>query len=307
MVHVEQGHSFDILVFEILGIVCWFNPVVYYYKTSIKHIHEFIADEIASSYLPSKADYAMLLFSQQFRTQPTALINNFFNRSTLKLRIEMLKKKRSAKIALLKYGLIVPVFLGMLILTSATIASNTSSESFSEMIKTPEIKLREVSEALSDPLVTETLNEKKAEEVSEDSFDLSLSSSESYDQYPAAAAAPVNPELVEIAPEKQIIYTAVEENPEFPGGVSEMYKFVNKNIRYPNAAQRANVSGRVFLKFIVEKDGSIANVEVLKGLGFGCDEEAIRVISAMPKWKPGRQNGSPVRVYYNMPVFYQLE
>ncbi|WP_229244089.1 M56 family metallopeptidase [Emticicia sp. CRIBPO] len=306
MVHVEQGHSFDILVFEILGIVCWFNPVVYYYKTSIKHIHEFIADEIASSYLPSKADYAMLLFSQQFRTQPTLLINNFFNRSTLKLRIEMLKKKRSAKIALLKYGLILPVFLGMLILTSATIARNTTPERFSEMIQTPEIKLREVSEALNNPVLTETPEKTKPEEIPSDSFDLSLSFPDHYNQTPAAPA-PANPELIEIVPEKQVIFTAVEENPEFTGGVSEMYKFINQNIKYPASAQRANVSGRVFLKFVVEKDGSIGNVHVLKGIGFGCDEEAVKIVSSMPKWKPGKQNGLPVRVYYNMPVFFQLE
>lgn len=108
-------------------------------------------------------------------------------------------------------------------------------------------------------------------------------------------------------PKEEEIFTAVEQNPEFPGGQSEMYKFINSQIKYPAAAQRANVSGRVFVKFVVEKDGSIGNVEVLKGIGFGCDEEAIRVIKQMPKWNPGRQNGKNVRVYFTMPVFYQLE
>ncbi len=108
-------------------------------------------------------------------------------------------------------------------------------------------------------------------------------------------------------PKEEEIFTAVEQQPEYPGGQSEMYKFVNSNIKYPAAAQRANVSGRVFVKFVVEKDGTIGNVEVLKGIGFGCDEEAIRVIKSMPKWNPGRQNGKNVRVYFTMPVFYQLE
>ncbi len=108
-------------------------------------------------------------------------------------------------------------------------------------------------------------------------------------------------------PKEEEIFTAVEQNPEFPGGQSEMYKFINSNIKYPSAAQRANISGRVFVKFVVERDGSIGAVEVLKGIGFGCDEEAIRVIKSMPKWNPGKQNGKAVRVYYNMPVFYQLE
>lgn len=305
MVHIKQVHSFDIIVFEILGIVCWFNPVVYYYKTSIKHIHEFIADEIASSYLPSRADYAMLLFSQQFRVQAVPMVNNFFSRSTLKLRIQMLKKERSAKIALLKYGLIVPVFLGMLILTSATIARNTTAEELSQIISIPEIKLREVSDALQTPPAV--VKKDQPEEVEKDSFKLMVSSPEPAGQYQPVVTTPATVVLSEIVPEKQAIYTAAEENPEFNGGVSEMYKFVNQNIKYPPAAQRANVSGRVFLKFVIEKDGSIGNVQVLKGIGFGCDEEAMKVISSMPKWKPGKQNGSPVRVYYNMPVLFQLE
>jgi periplasmic protein TonB len=122
---------------------------------------------------------------------------------------------------------------------------------------------------------------------------------------------PPPPEEVKVVaiekPREDEIFTAVEQNPEFPGGTSEMYKFLGNNIKYPAAAQRANVSGRVFVKFVVEKDGSIGNVEVLKGIGFGCDEEAIRVIKSMPKWNPGRQNGKNVRVFYNMPVVYKLD
>ncbi|AWW00589.1 energy transducer TonB [Arcticibacterium luteifluviistationis] len=108
-------------------------------------------------------------------------------------------------------------------------------------------------------------------------------------------------------PKEEQIFTAVEQNPEFPGGTSEMYKYINSKIKYPPAAQRANISGRVFVKFVVEKDGSIGKIDVLKGIGFGCDEEAVRVIKSMPKWNPGRQNGKNVRVFFTMPVFYQLE
>lgn len=127
----------------------------------------------------------------------------------------------------------------------------------------------------------------------------------------AISIADDQPEVVEIVkvekPVEEEIFTAVEQQPDFPGGQSAMYKFLGENIKYPAAAQRANVSGRVFVKFVVEKDGSIGAVEVLKGIGFGCDEEAIRVIKSMPKWNPGRQNGKNVRVFYNMPVVYKLD
>jgi TonB family protein len=103
------------------------------------------------------------------------------------------------------------------------------------------------------------------------------------------------------------IFTAVEQNPEFIGGQKAMYNFINDNIKYPFEAQRNDISGRVFLKFVVEKDGSIGDVKVWKGLGYGCDEEAVRVIKLMPKWNPGSQNGKLVRVYYNMPVLFKKD
>ena len=124
---------------------------------------------------------------------------------------------------------------------------------------------------------------------------------------PEAIAAPSKGTVVEAAPEPEKVFTVVEQQPEFPGGTAEMYKYLGKNIKYPSAASRANVSGRVFMSFVVNVDGSIQDVAVLKGLGFGCDEEAIRVVKAMPKWKPGKQSGRAVRVKYNLPINFQLE
>lgn len=108
-------------------------------------------------------------------------------------------------------------------------------------------------------------------------------------------------------PDEQKVFISVEQQPQFPNGEKEMYKFLSQNIHYPAAAVRANVSGKVYLKFVIEKDGSIANIEITKGIGFGCDEEAFRVIKSMPKWGPGKQNGKAVRVYFNMPIVYKLD
>ncbi|QKZ11200.1 TonB family protein [Spirosoma sp. KUDC1026] len=103
------------------------------------------------------------------------------------------------------------------------------------------------------------------------------------------------------------VYTVVEKQPEFPGGMKALGNYMEKNLKYPMPAQRANVSGRVFLSFIVTTDGEIKNVEVLKGLGFGTDEEALRVVAAMPRWTPGSQDGVPVNVKYNLPINFVLE
>jgi periplasmic protein TonB len=113
-------------------------------------------------------------------------------------------------------------------------------------------------------------------------------------------------DIVEIKESNEPFLT-VEVNPSFMGGNKEMYKFLAQNLKYPSTAQRANIQGKVFLSFIIEKDGSITAVEALKGIGFGCDEEAIRVMKLMPKWIAGKQNGRNVRVRFTIPVFFKLD
>jgi periplasmic protein TonB len=107
--------------------------------------------------------------------------------------------------------------------------------------------------------------------------------------------------------EEEEKFTSVEQMPEYPGGNTEMYKFLYSLIKYPAAAQRGGIGGKVFLKFLVEKDGSITNVEVLRGIGFGCDDEAVKAVKSMPKWNPGRQNGKNVRVYFQIPITFKME
>ena len=115
-------------------------------------------------------------------------------------------------------------------------------------------------------------------------------------------------EVIEVKPAaKEEVFTVVEQAAQFPGGDAEMYKFLSKNIKYPAAAQRANVQGKVFLSFVVSPDGSISDIQVQKGLGFGCDEEAIRVVKSMPRWKPGRQSGRAVKSRFNLPISFVLE
>ena len=102
------------------------------------------------------------------------------------------------------------------------------------------------------------------------------------------------------------IYNTVEEMPEFPGGMEAMMKYISENVKYPEEAKDKNISGRVFVSFVIEKDGSVNEVKIMRGIGGGCDEEAVRVISAMPKWKPGKQKGKPVRVSYMLPLNFKL-
>ena len=117
----------------------------------------------------------------------------------------------------------------------------------------------------------------------------------------------VAPEVVEEEVVEQEIFKIVEEMPSFPGGEAKLMEYVAKNVKYPQIARETGIQGRVFVNFVVEPDGSVSNVSVLRGIGGGCDEEAMRVVKNMPKWKPGKQRGKPVRVQYMLPVNFKLQ
>ena len=120
------------------------------------------------------------------------------------------------------------------------------------------------------------------------------------------AYVPPPPPKAKVEEVTEEIFVVVEENPEFPGGNSAMMKFLSDNIKYPVIAQENGISGRVITTFVVERDGSITDVQVVRGVDPSLDKEAIRVIQTMPKWKPGKQRGSTVRVRFTLPVVFRL-
>ena len=106
------------------------------------------------------------------------------------------------------------------------------------------------------------------------------------------------------APPPPAIFNYVEQ---MPAAGYDMAKYLQDNLRYPDAARESNIDGRVIVKFVVNEDGSVSDVQIVRGIGAGCDEEAKRVVSKMPPWKPGKQNGKPVKVYFTLPIVFKLE
>lgn len=115
---------------------------------------------------------------------------------------------------------------------------------------------------------------------------------------------PIQVQEEEIA--EEVIFTIVEENPSFPGGDEARMRYLAQNIKYPQMARESGIQGIVFVTFVVERDGNITDVRLLRGIGGGCDEEAIRVVKGMPRWTPGKQRGQPVRVQFNLPIRFTL-
>ena len=114
---------------------------------------------------------------------------------------------------------------------------------------------------------------------------------------------PIQDEVIE----EEEIFMIVEQVPEYPGGDEARLNFLRNNIKYPQMAREAGIQGTVYVGFVVEKDGSVTQVKVMRGIGGGCDEEAVRVTKMMPKWRAGKQRGKEVRVSYNMPVKFTLQ
>ncbi|MFI5140678.1 MAG: M56 family metallopeptidase, partial [Sphingobacteriales bacterium] len=218
-VHAQQWHSADILLIEVVLIVNWFNPIVYIYRSAIKHIHEFIADRQALQSGADKADYALLLLSQTFNAPAHQLVNPFFNKSLLKQRIIMLQKNKSHRVALIKYGFSAPLFILMLILSSATVNNSKTIHLINKKVQF--VFLKPASEITQVKFY-------KGDDLSEKNI--------------AAADTPVKKKLTissvvitepstDTSGKNGAIFTSVEQVPEFPGGVPEFGKFLAKNIR----------------------------------------------------------------------------
>jgi len=131
--------------------------------------------------------------------------------------------------------------------------------------------------------------------------------SDDVDKFKAVQEQVVVKEPEPVKPKEEEIFVAVEQMAEFPGGQAALMKWLSQNMRYPEAAQQNDIQGRVVVKFVVEKDGSIGSATIVKGVDKDLDREALRVVKKMPKWQPGKNNGQPVRSYFNLPVTFKLQ
>jgi protein TonB len=156
---------------------------------------------------------------------------------------------------------------------------------------------------LQQPEIIEVPDEEEIEQEVEMDLDVEIKEEKAVVK-PIKIDAPPPPPQVEEKEDE--IFMVVENQPEPEGGMAAFYKYVGKEMDYPKQARRMGVEGRVFMQFVVDKDGSLTDIKVLKGIGSGCDEEAMRVLQAAPKWKPGKQRGRPVKVRMSIPIVFKL-
>jgi protein TonB len=261
----------------------------------MREVHEYLADREVIQQGAEPISYQQLLFNE-VSGNPEYIIANNFNLLTKK-RIIMLIKK-SKKSAALRIGVLMPF-----ILTAAFVIAMIQGNSLLAQIQPPPPPPPSQAPPPPPPPPPHPQDKEKAVSPQKKTTEKgSAVKKESQVKY----VAPVVPGQAKNGKQDEPVFTVVENPPKYPGGDDARIKYMVGSMKYPEVARTKGIQGTVYVTFIIETDGAVSNVKILRGVGGGCDEEAQRVVSEMPKWIPGTQDGKAVRVQYNLPISFRL-
>ena len=321
--HVSQWHSIDVILSEMMCMACWFNPFVWLLKREVRHNLEYLADNtvIQSGYDSKSYQYHLLGLAHH---QSVTTLYNSFKVLHLKNRIMMMNKKRSPGIVRTKYLIFIPL-VGILMLLSnieavarLTVRLANEATVSSAMVTATGILVDETGQPLIGASVVVKGGKERTITDRKGTFSLEVPANAilrcSYQgresQEVLAADMTNNTHLSLSSKSREMneqVFTVVEKMPSFPGGDAELLKYIATNIKYPKESQDNGEQGRVICSFIVGRDGSVNNPEVLRGVTPLLNEEAVRVINTMPRWNPGMQRGRAVAVKYTVPITFRLK
>jgi len=326
-VHVAEKHSWDLLLFELLRVLLWFNPLVYVFQKRMTTLQEYIADKQVAAQKP-RSEYYQELLSQVFQTTKISFINTFFNRSLIKNRIVMLQKSKSKKILQLKYLLILPVVAGMLLYTSCSNesgADNLESEASLTAGTDSEVmtKITELSEAIMKK-GNLTDEEKKALDFLAQEAKPGDKIYESVHEYLEQEQARHDGEEyylrnLSVDEKGSIPYSVIDKSPLFPGceGLNQeaakkcTTKKIGEHVGSAFNTKIGNELGlygksKIFVQFKIDDAGNIVNVRA-RGPHQDLEAEATRVVKTLPQMIPGEHKGKKVAVMYSLPIIFEIE
>jgi len=284
--HIRQGHTFDVLVLEIIAVFQWFNPFFWMFRRALRENHEFLADQAVISQGTAPSWYKQILINQYVGDQ-IVLANNF-NYSLIKNRIKMISKIKSRKMANIK------ILIGFVLAASlvAVFACEQKQSENTEIIPAGK-SITIIADGKPLQITGDDAGIEKLKSV--------IVSSGKFELKPDSATG----QLTIVNQEE--VYNVVEQMPEFPGGETALPAFLGKEVKYPAEAAKKGIQGKVFVTFVVAKDGSVTNAKVVRGVDPMLDAEALRVVKAMPKWTPGKQSGKDVAVQFTVPINFKLQ
>lgn len=314
--HLNNKHFLDILFLETIKALQWFNPAIHLFDRSLRAVHEFQADEgCISSGIPVPR-YQSLLLQQVFGSHGISLANSFSNPSLVRRRMIMMTKRRTRSAARLKSLFVLPVAA---IVFLAISAYRDAAEPVMTVPAGAENKYRLKTEGEKIQMLPAPADRGAAERKQPA---LIASSGTRVQGNPVEMPPPPPPPVPVPDNENQgssiegresgnitdpNVYVVVEEMPRFPGGDGALLKFIAENTVYPAAAKEQNIQGRVIVRFAVTETGAIDRASILKGVSPDLDAEAIRVVSQLPAFSPGRQGDKPVPVWYSVPITFALK
>lgn len=321
--HIQQYHTLDVLFSEVIKAICWFNPLAYRYSQALRDVHEYLADAAVLKNANRK-QYGHLLIRQSLSGPSIALVNHF-STSQLKKRIHMMMRKKTQGRAQLRYALTLPLIVGLgFLFAQFRIEAQTPTTANSTLPPPPPAMLpskvdkKEVNGQIYSNIPKEVVikgdtTPPKFKEVVVQDFPIIEEKIKEVEHVVVGRPIPdLSKEVVVVGysaakPAPDPVFKVVEKMPEYPEGMTSMLRFLAQNIRYPETAKKENIEGMVVVQFIIAKDGTITDPHVVKGIGGGANEEALRVVKMMPKWTPGMQKGQAVNVQFNLPIRFQLE
>jgi TonB family protein len=262
-VHANQRHSADVMLMELLTMLQWFNPMVWFYRNQLREVHEYLADRSILHKGIEKADYLQLLCAMALKVQP-ADITNSFCQIKLKRRLKMITKSQNSLFSGMKFIAALPVLALFIWLASC---NQSAKDVNSTGVDSTAVKKEVAPSENNSRTETPSVNNKGENGV----------------------------------------FTVVEHMPEYVGGNNAMSTFIAGNIKYPQKAKEKGVQGTVYISFVIDENGSVGEAKVIRGVGSGCDEEALRVVKMMPKWEPGKQSGKKVKVAFTLPIKFALQ
>ncbi len=332
LVHKHHKHSFDLLYYEILKVICWFHPAVYSLQNQLRLVHEYIADALVVE-KNTKTNYAENILNGFFQVKGISFTNQFFNHSLIKKRILMLHKTKSRQTALLKYLLLLPVLAVMLTYVSCTqetTATKDQMKTEENVVNGDKVFKMQVEDVDNLTEKESTVLADKVQEAVDTNSNFTVVLDDGTNKKPItvnatnldAPPAPPTPPSPNTPPnptENGIPYSAIDVVPAYQGcnqsqssdlvrkcTSNKIKEFVNANFN-TNLGKELDLEGvnRVYVRFTIGKDGVIKDVQA-RAPHPDLQEEAIRVVKSLPKMQPGMQDGKPVNVLYSLPIVFKI-
>lgn len=314
LAHCRQLHSIDVLFTELFAIVFWANPFVWLLKREVRLNLEYLADNNVLAGGTDSKKYQYHLLGLAYRKN-VATISNNFNVLPLKKRIKMMNKKRTKRIAKVKYALYIPLAAALLVVSNIeTVARDIANVAKAMPMAKASVKQEKMVDLSFSNKATVAVESRKnvqsteAIERKDNKMEVQADNrnSEMSAQKVEETTEVANEESVEKGPKKspKKVYEYIENMPTFNGNLNQ---WLLQNMKYPVEAMNKKEQGKVIVQFIVSENGEVSEPKIIRSVSPALDEEACRIVLAMPKWNPGKLKGKPVAVRYMLPITFRLQ